>query len=192
MTLAVLGMYFLARPIMGSFAAIMAMLLLASGQVGLVLTNNPNSHASAMFFVMWGMVCLMLWWRSGRWWLGLLAGFLLGDAVTIRYTEGLLLGCIAVPMLCLMPYARRAEVRWWTIASWLVSLAVAELMLFRFDIQKTYLLSIPGAIASGFALVLAIRTSRADGGTRELIFNVVRALICGGIISACALIARFE
>src|SRR5207244_322118 len=40
MTLAVLAMFFLARPLMGSFAAILAMILLAGGQVGLVLTNN--------------------------------------------------------------------------------------------------------------------------------------------------------
>ena len=51
-----------------------------------------------MFFVMWGMFFLVLWWRRDRWWQAALAGFLLGFATTIRYTEarGRLAGAMIV------------------------------------------------------------------------------------------------
>jgi hypothetical protein len=90
-SLAVLGMFFLARDIVGSFYALLAMIVLAMGPTTLQLANLPNSHAPALCFVVWGMFCLLRWLRSGRWPLGVAAGFLLGFAVTIRYTEALLL-----------------------------------------------------------------------------------------------------
>jgi hypothetical protein len=114
MSAAILGMFFLARLICGSFTAVMAMLLLASGPVGLVLTNNPNSHASAVFFVIWGMYFLFRWWRSGAAWQGALAGFLLGFAATIRYTEGLML----LPLLL----AIMLKLRWRSARSYLRNL----------------------------------------------------------------------
>src|SRR5256714_13525664 len=75
----------------GSFAGILGMILLATCPVTLVLANNPNSHAAALAFVTWGMLFLIWWWKRGGWWRGAIAGFLLGYAVAIRYTEGLLL-----------------------------------------------------------------------------------------------------
>jgi 4-amino-4-deoxy-L-arabinose transferase-like glycosyltransferase len=90
-SIAVLGMFFLAREIVGSFYALLAMLVLAMGPVMLQLADIPSSHASALCFVVWGMFFLWRWCQSGRWQLALLAGLLLGFAVTIRYTEALLL-----------------------------------------------------------------------------------------------------
>jgi 4-amino-4-deoxy-L-arabinose transferase-like glycosyltransferase len=90
-SLAALGMFFLARDIVGSFYALLAMIVLAMGPTTLQLANLPNSHAPALCVVVWGMFLLMRWWTSGRWWLGVAAGLLLGFAVTIRYTEALLL-----------------------------------------------------------------------------------------------------
>jgi len=89
--LGVLGMFFLARGIVGSFYALLAMIVLAMGPTTLQLADLPNSHAPALCVVVWGMFFLLRWWQGGRWQLGLLAGLLLGVAVTIRYTEALLL-----------------------------------------------------------------------------------------------------
>jgi 4-amino-4-deoxy-L-arabinose transferase-like glycosyltransferase len=97
--LAVLATFFFARRLAGSFAGVLAMLLMGFCPVTLVLANNPNSHAPALAFVCWGMLMLLLWWQKGGWWRGALAGVLLGYAVTIRYTEGLLLLPLAVVAL---------------------------------------------------------------------------------------------
>jgi len=94
--MAVLGMFFLARLIAGSFAGVMAAILLATSQVTMELANNPNSHASCMAFIVWGMYVLIRWWQTGALWRGILGGFLIGYAGTIRYSEGLLVLPIAV------------------------------------------------------------------------------------------------
>lgn len=91
MTGAVLGMFFLARTMVGSFYAILAMISLGAGATSLRLSELPNSHASDLCAVVWGMFLLMRWWQTGRPWRGVLAGLLLGFAVTLRYTEALLL-----------------------------------------------------------------------------------------------------
>ena len=93
---ATLGMFFLARLAAGSFSAICAAILLACSQVTMLLANNPNSHASCLAFIVWGMYLLVRWWQSGKLWIGILAGFLLGYAALIRYSEGLLVLPIAV------------------------------------------------------------------------------------------------
>jgi hypothetical protein len=84
-------MFFLARPIVGSFYALLAMIVLGMGPTTLWLSIIPNSHAPALCFVVWGMFFLLRWMQSERWWIGAIAGLLLGYAVTIRYSEALLL-----------------------------------------------------------------------------------------------------
>jgi hypothetical protein len=90
-TLALLAMFFLARAIGGSFVGVLAMIVLACGITTLARAINPDSHAPALCMVMWGFYLLVRWWQSGKWPLGAAAGLLLGYAVTIRYTEALLL-----------------------------------------------------------------------------------------------------
>jgi Dolichyl-phosphate-mannose-protein mannosyltransferase len=94
--LAVTGMFFLARLVAGSFAAVMAAILLGTSQLMIELSNNPNSHASCVAFIIWGMYFLLRWWQSGKMWIGILAGFLIGYAGLIRYSEGLLVLPIAM------------------------------------------------------------------------------------------------
>ncbi len=98
MSLAVFGTYLLGRRFAGSFGGLMASILFASSPVTLQLAVNPNSHAACVGFVVWGMYLLICWWEKRGIWRGLLAGFLLGYAMTIRYSEATLalpLGLVA-------------------------------------------------------------------------------------------------
>ncbi len=102
--LSVLGMYFLTRQFAGIFGALSAMLLLMFSQLTLSLANNPNSHAACLACVVWGTFLLLRFWQTASLWRGLLGGFLLGYAVTIRYTEGLLGLLLAVAILSMIQY----------------------------------------------------------------------------------------
>ena len=97
--LAVAGVFFLARTVAGSFPALLAAIALATCEVMWALANVSNSHASCVAFVVWGMFFLVTWWQSGSIWRGVLAGFLLGFACLIRYTEGLLILPIALAVI---------------------------------------------------------------------------------------------
>lgn len=90
MTLALVAVYLLVRLACGSFGALLGMLAVACSPVTMSLTNNPNSHAATLCCVAWGMYLLIRWWMAGGVWRAVGAGFLLGYALTIRYTEGLL------------------------------------------------------------------------------------------------------
>lgn len=117
MTAAVLGVFFLVRQFAGSFAGILAMLVFATSPTTTTLVINPNSHATTVFCVVWGMICLLHWWRrGGRAW-ALAAGFLVGYAATIRYTEGALI----LPLL--WAAVVRLRIRAWR--SWQESALVA-------------------------------------------------------------------
>jgi 4-amino-4-deoxy-L-arabinose transferase-like glycosyltransferase len=91
MTLALLGAFLLVREAAGSFAGLLAMLTMATSPALLAETNDPDSHASCVFFTTWGMFLLLRWWRAGRPVHAALAGLLLGLSAITRYTEGLLL-----------------------------------------------------------------------------------------------------
>jgi len=100
--LAVAGTYLLARQFASIFPSLLAMLLMAFSQVTLVLADNPNSHASCTAFVVWGVFMLLRFWQTASPWRGLIAGFCLGYAATIRYTEGLLgllIGFVIIAMI---------------------------------------------------------------------------------------------
>jgi len=105
--LSVAAIFLLSRALAGSFYAVLAMLLLATNHSILLLAHDPASHAADVCFVLWGMFALLFWWRSGRWWTGLIAGFLLGYAMTIRYTEGLLLLPLAVAAVLTIRWRER-------------------------------------------------------------------------------------
>ncbi len=118
MTLALLGTFFLTRRLASSFAGLLAMILLGTLPLTLILTNNPNSHALSLCFIIWGMYALVRWWETLSWWRGLIAGFLLGYAVTIRYTEGLLLLPMAIAGLLTVRYRPAWIVSWWRVGVW--------------------------------------------------------------------------
>ncbi len=101
----------------------LAAIVLATSHIMLVLADNPNSHAACTAFVVWGFFLLLRWWQTGRLWRGLLGGFLIGYAATIRYSEALLVLPLAVTCLTRLFYTRR---RTWIelLATAFVALAV--------------------------------------------------------------------
>ncbi len=111
MALGVLATYRLLRLAMRSTPAFLGTLAVATSPVTLELANNPNSHAASLCAVAWGMFLLIRWWQIGGTARAAGAGFLLGYAVTIRYTEGLLI----LPLLAVAAM----NLRWRVRKSWL-------------------------------------------------------------------------
>jgi hypothetical protein len=101
---AVAGMFLLARQVSGSFAAALAAILLGTSQLMLMLADNPNSHASCMAFIVWGMFFCVRWMQTGSHWRGILGGLLVGYAATIRYNEILLFVAMCVVVLSRLPW----------------------------------------------------------------------------------------
>ena len=118
--------FLLVRLVAGSFLGVLGMILLATSMTTLAITNSPWSHGPALCFVTWGMYLLVRWWQTGSLWRGALAGFMLGYAVTIRYTEGLLVLPIALVVLSMARWRNpRTYVRATTPAlAWLVPVLV--------------------------------------------------------------------
>jgi hypothetical protein len=97
--LAVFGAFLLMRRFMPSHLAVMGQLIFALSPMTLLLAIDPQSHATAVCCVTWGMLLLLHWWQTGWLWTGIIAGLLLGYAMTIRYTEGALLLPIALAIV---------------------------------------------------------------------------------------------
>jgi MFS family permease len=125
MTAALVATFLLARLAAGSVAGVLAVLMLGSSSLTLNLTDNPNSHAAAVFCAAWGIYFLLRWWQRDGLWRAILAGLLLGMTMTIRYTEGLLLvPLVAVALLNLRWRERRSWIASAVlVASWLVPVA---------------------------------------------------------------------
>lgn len=109
MTLALLGVFLLVREAAGSFAGLLGMLPMATSPALLAETNDPDSHASSVFFTTWGMFLLFRWWRTGKHRHAALAGLLLGCSTITRYTEGLLL--LPMALVALFQFGRREDRR---------------------------------------------------------------------------------
>ncbi len=99
MALALLAVFLLVREVAGSFAGLLAEIALALSPVVLLEAIDPDSHATDLFFVAWGMFLLLRWWRLEGFRSAAGAGLLLGYAVIVRYTEGLLLLPIGLVIL---------------------------------------------------------------------------------------------
>ncbi len=114
----------------GSFFGIMGMIVVATSPVLLLLTNNPNSHATDFFFAAWGMYLLFRWLEAGRRWRAALAGFCLGYACTIRYSEGLLV----LPLLA----AALLAIQWRNKKRWIEILLLAGYWLLPVGLMAIY------------------------------------------------------
>ncbi|MGA2583689.1 MAG: glycosyltransferase family 39 protein [Tepidisphaeraceae bacterium] len=109
--LSVAAIFLLGRMLAGPFWGLLGAILLASNSTLLQLALVPSSHAPDICFALWGMTALVAWVRGGKLWLGIIAGFLIGFAMTIRYTEGLLLLPLAIGVLL--------KIQWKIWRSWL-------------------------------------------------------------------------
>jgi 4-amino-4-deoxy-L-arabinose transferase-like glycosyltransferase len=119
----VFAMFLLARSIGGTFCGLLGMILLAANPVLLELMAVPMSHAVDLCLVLFGMWALIRWLSTGNSWRAAAAGLMLGVAVTIRYTEGLLV----LPLLGAVMFRARLVPRkqWWTtlalpVGAWLI------------------------------------------------------------------------
>jgi hypothetical protein len=175
------GMFLFGRLVGGSFGGIMAMLLMGTSQVTLALMNNPNSHASDLFFVTWGMYFLARWWQTDRIWRGMLAGLLLGYAVTIRYTEGLLLLPLLIAAVSL-PWRRS----WLAVIPW--ALPVAGLVLFNLHFLGHYTGYDPTNESAGFTWHEFV--SKWEFVAQEMYDNSLFLLPAIAIVGMIAIFAR--
>jgi hypothetical protein len=104
-SVALFGSYLLFRPLVGSFRAILGLILLATTPVTFFFANLPNSHAVALCTAVWGMAALLQWWRRPNIYVAIVAGLLLGFNFTVRYSEGLLL----LPLLLVIYFKTRND-----------------------------------------------------------------------------------
>lgn len=111
--LALVGVHLLARLFLGSIPALIVTLLIATNPVTLHQMTNPYGHSLALLLVVWGMYMLVRWWRWGGSLAALAAGLLLGSAVSVRYTEGMLLLPIGLAILFrLSDHGWRSRPQW--------------------------------------------------------------------------------
>jgi hypothetical protein len=184
MSLGILGVFFFTRAIAGSFAGIVAMLLLAIGPVTLVLTNNPNSHATGVMFATWGMFFLLRWWQRQGLWRALVAGLLLGYAVTIRYTEGLLLIPLVVAGLTSIRFLPWRSWERWSGSIFLLAALAATIGGAMLRAAGTGGFPAPwvGVVGAFGVLLLAVPWARFRDSVRPL--NLLRLLAASGLVWA--------
>jgi hypothetical protein len=180
--LAAAAMFLMLRTVASSFAAVLGLILMAENPVALVLSNNSNSHAAALGFTTWGILFLIWWMRYGSWWRGLIAGLLLGYAVTIRYTEGLLMLPIAAAVLTSIRYERARDIRWWAAGIW-IALAIVGMIL-----ETTTKLPVQGWHVWGplavMALIFSIAPLWKNAPTHAwgYVVESLRSIVCAGIV----------
>ena len=109
MTLALLGVFLLARCVAGSAAGLVAVVVAAASPVTFSLANNPNSHAASLCFGVWAMYLLLRWWKAGGIGRAVIAGLLLGLAATVRYAEAMLV----LPLVLIVLFNLRRSDRSW-------------------------------------------------------------------------------
>lgn len=119
MVLALFGCFLLARRVLGSMAALGVLVLLTSSPATISLTNNPNSHAATLLLVVWGMFLLVRWHQGAGVVSGMAGAFLAGAAISIRYTEGLLI--LPIGLAALFHIERLG---WWRWKAWLEAAGV--------------------------------------------------------------------
>jgi hypothetical protein len=160
-----LGLYLFLRRIASGFASILGALLLSFSPLALVLVNQHWSHHPAMAMAVWGMYFLLAWWQQNGWWRGLAAGFLLGFAVLVRYTEGLLLLPLLFVVLNKLPYRTRTDLPWASLIGWGIIGGVAIGLSFTLPANHHAYFWITGAFAAaifGLTVVCFRRFGRSN------------------------------
>jgi hypothetical protein len=137
--LAVLGIFFLGRAMMGEFAGALAAILLATNPLHAYFGNSALSHSGSICFAVWGMYFLWRWTEVGGMGNAFLAGAICAYASTVRYTDGLLILPIAAMILwrCLntevpadQPPATERTILWEVITMFIAAIiAVTPLLI---------------------------------------------------------------
>ena len=96
--LALVGIFFLARSMVGAFAGVLATVLLATNPLHASFGLSGLSHAAAVCFAVWAMFFLWRWTEQGGWVNAAMAGGLAAYTYTIRYSEALL----ALPVVAMV------------------------------------------------------------------------------------------
>ncbi len=151
MTLSLIAVYRLGRILAGPFAGVLATVVMATCPVTFGLATNPNSHASSLCLVTWGMYLMIRWWQGNGAWRALLAGLLIGAATSIRYTEGLLF----LPVLLVIIFRIRWRDRSTYVEPWLLGvgwiLPVLALVCFNLKAMGTFTGYDPTNESTGFS-----------------------------------------
>jgi hypothetical protein len=183
MALALVATFLILRRVAGSFAAVLGLLIVATSPVCIGLTDNPNSHATALCCVAWGMWLLLRWWEAYGLWRAIGAGLLIGSAVTIRYTEGLLL--LPVALVAVLNLRRGDRRSWAQAAALLGAWAVPVVLLAAYNLHSMRTLTgyDPTNESTGFAW--ANFTVNWDTMLRELnttgLFFTLPFAVLGGV-----------
>lgn len=96
--LALVGIFLLARSMIGAFAGVLAAILLATNPMHATFGLTALSHAGAICFAVWSMYFLWRWLQHGGAWNAALAGGLAAYTYAIRYSEALL----AIPVVAIV------------------------------------------------------------------------------------------
>lgn len=97
--LALIGSFLLFRMWMSRVSSLFGVFLLAVNAMILVYCNYLLTHASDLCFAVWGMFFLWRWKRGVGRFSGIIAGLLLGYAVTIRHASLLLVTVLIVAVI---------------------------------------------------------------------------------------------
>jgi hypothetical protein len=146
--LALVAVFELTRIVAGSFAGLLAALIVGTSPVTLALANNPNSHATALCLVTWGFVLILRYWPRPSFVGAALAGLLIGLAATVRYSEATLgLPVLGVALSTLGRHRARAAT---LVACWVAPIVL--LLTFNRLTMGTWTGYGPTGESTGFAL----------------------------------------
>jgi len=122
-TLAVLGIFYLGRVMLNPTAGLFAAILLATNPLQAHFGLSALSHTGSLCFAIWAMYFTWQWWQRGGRMNAVLSGALTGYAVSIRYTEALLVLPVVAAVISRVRADRRALGDWgWMTAAGLVAL----------------------------------------------------------------------
>lgn len=155
MSLALLAVFFLTRLVAHPLLALLSSTFLFGSPIILNLSSNPNSHAASLMCLAWGMYFLFSWWQRQGFARAGAAGFLLGYAATIRYTDGLFLLPLLLVVMMNITAGNKPARPWLQSAILLLAWASPVVVLFTHNILAFGSLTGYGATneSTGFALI---------------------------------------
>lgn len=97
--LTVWGVFLLGRAVWNSLVGLLAAILVTVNPLLAHFGLSALSHTGAACSAVWAMYATWRWWQGGGWPWAVAGGMLVGAAISVRYTEGLLLLPVVVAMV---------------------------------------------------------------------------------------------